>query len=70
MSQQPHSRVVRFEMRGRGEVLVSRKRLATHFDVSERTIQRWQADGMPHLGRGHTVRYRVSVCEMWLERGR
>ena len=49
---------------------MSRKRLADHFEVSERTIQRWQAEGMPCIGRGHTIRYRASAVEAWLEGGR
>lgn len=58
-----HSAVSQLWDRRGLEPLLSRKLLADHFSVSERTIQRWQADGMPHLGRGHTVRYRVSMCE-------
>ncbi len=69
MSPQPLSRVIPFRPRGAGEPWLSRKRLAEHFEVSERTIQRWQADGMPYIGRGHTVRYRASAVETWLEGG-
>jgi len=70
MSLQPPSRVIPFRPHGSGEPWLSRKRLADHFDVSERTIQRWQAAGMPRIGRGHTVRYRASAVEAWLEGGR
>ncbi len=70
MRQQPSSQVIPFRPRGTGEPWLPRKRLADHFEVSERTIQRWQAEGMPCIGRGHTIRYRASAVEAWLEGGR
>ncbi len=63
------SRVVPLRAPSASEPLVSRRRVSEHFGVSERTIQRWQTDGMPHLARGRTVRYRLSDCEAWLEGG-
>lgn len=69
MSQPLPSGVIPFRSRTAGEPWLSRKRLADYFGVSERTIQRWQADGMPALVRGRTVRFRVSAAEAWLEVG-
>jgi phage terminase Nu1 subunit (DNA packaging protein) len=69
MSHQRPSRVIAFPAPRAGEPWLSRKRLAEHFQVSEGTVQRWQADGMPCIGRGHTVRYRASAAEAWLEGG-
>lgn len=69
MSLQPPSRPTAFRSRGTGEPWLTRKRLAEHFEVSERTIQRWQAMGMPCIARGRTVRYRATAAEAWLEGG-
>jgi len=55
---------------GIAEPWLSRRRLAEHFEVSERTLQRWQSEGMPAIRRGRTVRYRASAVEAWLERHR
>ncbi len=69
MGLQPRSRVIPFRWQGGGEPWLSRKRLAEHLGVSERTIQRWQTEGMPCIGRGRTVRYRASAVEGWLGGG-
>jgi excisionase family DNA binding protein len=69
MKRQTPSAVVPFRPRWASEPWLSRRRLAEHLKVSERTLQRWQADGMPSIARGRTVRYRASAVEAWLEGG-
>lgn len=49
------------------EPLVTVKQLATHLNVSDRTLHNWRARGMPHyLLPGATLRFRVSEVEEWL----
>jgi excisionase family DNA binding protein len=59
-------RVIRFPQRAGREPWWSKKALAAYLDVSERTIERWTAEGMPCLRSRRTVRYRVSDVEAWL----
>lgn len=61
--------VIPFRPRSGSEAWLTKRRLADYFQVSERTIERWTSAGMPCLRPplGRTVRYRVSVCEAWLE---
>lgn len=53
------------------ERLVTKRELADHFQVSEKTIDRWTAAGMPRLSPpgGRTVRFRLSECEAWWDGG-
>jgi predicted DNA-binding transcriptional regulator AlpA len=53
---------------------IKKSELADHLAVSERTIGRWMAEGMPHR-KGHSrkktvrqdaVRFKLSECEAWL----
>ena len=48
------------------EVAGPAQRLADHFQVSVRTVQRWKVRGLPSIGEGGTVRYRISDAESWL----
>jgi phage terminase Nu1 subunit (DNA packaging protein) len=67
MSQpRPPDNVVPFRPRGGREPWVTARRLADHFQVSVRTVQRWKARGLPCLDVGGTVRYRISDAESWL----
>lgn len=59
------ARIIGFPQRGR-EPWWSKKRLAEYLDVSERTIERWTAEGMPCLRSRRTVRYRPGEVERWL----
>jgi|GEM_PF-2924911 len=59
-------RVISFRSRTGNEPWVTTKKLAEHLDVSERTIQRWTAEGMPCLRSRRTLRYQVSACLAWL----
>jgi Helix-turn-helix domain len=59
-------RVIRFPQRPGREPWWPKKRLAEHLDVSERTMERWTAEGMPCLRSPRTVRYRPSDVEAWL----
>lgn len=62
----PH-RLIAFPQRSGSEPWWPKKKLAEYFDVSERTVERWTAAGVPCLrGRGRTVRYRPSDVEAWL----
>lgn len=45
---------------------LKRGALAGHFDVTERTVTRWQRLGMPHMKQGGVVRFPLSECELWL----
>jgi phage terminase Nu1 subunit (DNA packaging protein) len=58
-------RLIAFPASGR-EPWVTKRQVAGHFHVSEKTVERWVAAGMPCLrGRGRTVRFRVAECESW-----
>jgi excisionase family DNA binding protein len=59
-------RIVPFPQRWGREPWWPKKRLAEYLDVSERTIERWTAEGMPCLRSRRTVRYRPSDVEAWL----
>jgi excisionase family DNA binding protein len=59
-------RVFLFPDRSGREPWWPKKKLAQYLDVSERTIERWTAEGMPCLRSRRTVRYRVSDVEAWL----
>ena len=61
-------RLIPFPYRAGREPWWSKKRLAEYLDVSERTIERWTAEGMPCLRSRRTVRYRPSDVEAWLAR--
>jgi phage terminase Nu1 subunit (DNA packaging protein) len=58
--------VVAFRQRPGQEGWVTARRLADHFQVSVRTVQRWVAIGMPHMRIGGTVRFQISAAELWL----
>jgi excisionase family DNA binding protein len=60
-------RVISFPQRPGREPWWSKKALAEYLDISERTIERWTAEGMPCLRIHRTVRYRVSEVEAWRE---
>lgn len=61
-------RLIPFPHRSGREPWWPKKRLAEYLDVSERTIERWTAEGMPCLRSRRTVRYRPSDVEAWLGR--
>jgi hypothetical protein len=56
------------------EPLVTKRQLARHLVVCERTIERWERDGLPCRrlwsrrkdGR-QPIRYRITEVEAWLE---
>jgi hypothetical protein len=49
------------------EPLVSRKVIAAHFAVSQKTIWRWEAEGLPRAFQ-RPVRYRIPEVEAWAGR--
>ena len=53
------------------ERLLTKREVAEHFQVSEKTVDRWTAAGMPRLTvpGGRTVRYRASECDAWCAGG-
>ena len=59
--------LIAFPASGR-EPWLTKRQLAAHFQVSEKTVERWMAADMPCLrgGRGRTIRFRVNECESWL----
>ncbi len=65
LSDDPHQ-VISFPSRPGREPWWPKKKLAEYLDVSERTIERWTAEGMPCLKGPRTVRYRPSEVEDWL----
>ena len=60
-------RLIAFPASGR-EPWQTKRQLAAHLQVSEKTVERWMAAGMPCLrgGRGRTIRFQVRECESWL----
>lgn len=58
------------------EPLVTKRQLAGHLAVCERTIERWQREGLPverlwsrrNDGRA-PIRYRITEVEAWLRKG-
>ncbi len=47
---------------------VAKRAVAEHCSVSERTLERWQARGMPHWRiSSQLVLYRLSEINRWLE---
>lgn len=44
---------------------LKRAELARHFDVTARTVTRWQARGLPHAKTGGVVRFPLGECEDW-----
>jgi hypothetical protein len=69
-SQRPtdSGRLITFPRLAGSEPWWPKKKLAEYLDVSERTIERWTAEGMPCLRSRRTVRYQASVCVDWLAR--
>jgi excisionase family DNA binding protein len=59
-------RLIAFPQRSGREPWWPKKKLAEYLDVSERTIERWTAEGMPCLRSRRTVRYRPTDVEAWL----
>lgn len=55
------------------EPWVSKRKVAEHFGVSTRTIERWMDRGLPHDrpygDRGH-VRFKLGLCDDWAQRRR
>lgn len=48
------------------EPFMTRRQLAEHMQVHERTIDRWAKEGMPHQVWGkRTKRFRASEAEAW-----
>lgn len=61
-------RLVLLPGRAGSEPWVTKAQLAAHLQVHEKSIERQVARGMPCFRVGkRTVRFRISVCEAWLE---
>ena len=58
-------RVLQFPGGAGREQWVTKLRLAQHFGVSLKTVERWTSGGMPCLRTKRTVRYQISACERW-----
>lgn len=49
-------------------ILLTTKELAAFLQVSERTVQRWQLEGMPAaINRKKTLRFDRRACLTWLQ---
>ena len=46
---------------------LSKKALAEHYGVQERTIKTWREKGMPGVRVGGIVMFEVKKCDNWLE---
>lgn len=46
---------------------LSKRALAEHFGVSERTIKTWREKGLPGVRVGREVMYEVDTCDGWIE---
>lgn len=60
-------RLLPFRSRSLNEPWVTKLQLARHLQVSEKTVERWIADGMPCLRGKRLVRFQISRCEAWLD---
>jgi phage terminase Nu1 subunit (DNA packaging protein) len=60
------ARLIAFPLTGR-EPWATKRQVAEHFQVSDKTVERWVAGGMPCIrGRGRTLRFQIRACEDWL----
>lgn len=63
------ARIIPFPAREREGVTwepwVGERVVAQHFGVSDRTVRRWMAAGMPSRLVGASRRYRLSECDRW-----
>jgi len=50
--------------------LLSKRGLADHYGVSERTIKTWRARGLPGHKVGRDVMFNVRECDRWIEQHR
>lgn len=46
---------------------LSKRKIARHYDYSERTINRWVAAGCPSRMIGGERRFRLSAVDAWLD---
>lgn len=46
---------------------LSRRALARHYGVSERTIRTWRERGLPGIRVGREVMYPLKECDRWIE---
>lgn len=58
------------ERRGAQPAMKTKREVAAHFRVSERTIERWMRAGLPHQKpfENGAVRFRLRDCEDWFRR--
>lgn len=47
---------------------LSRKALAVHYGVTERTVRTWRGRGLPGVRVGREVMYPIQECDLWIER--
>lgn len=48
--------------------MLTKKELATHYKVSESTVNRMLKQGLPHKRFGNQVRFDLEEVEKWLEK--
>lgn len=58
------------QRRATGQLFQTKAEVAEHFRVTERTIERWMARGLPYSKPfvGGAVRFRLSDCDAWFRR--
>jgi hypothetical protein len=42
--------------------------IANRYHVSRRSIDNWMRQGLPYIKIGKSVRFKVSLCDEWLEK--
>jgi hypothetical protein len=46
---------------------LSKRAVAEHYGISERTIKTWRERGLPGVRVGREVMYDVEACDRWIE---
>jgi hypothetical protein len=46
---------------------LSKRALAGHYGVSERTVKTWREKGLPGVRVGREVMYDIAACDRWIE---
>ncbi len=47
--------------------LLTTAELCRLYRISRSTVMRWRNEGMPYVGRGHSIRYEPEIVERWIK---
>ena len=47
--------------------MLTKEQLAKELNVSERTLDNWRKDGLPHIKRGKFIRFELDKVIDWLK---